>query len=146
MSIQSEDKLQSFIEKLLSLGYRVAEVSKKPQIYSINGVLVNIRVRSKFKRANGNRVFWYSVTFSVLKKVSWVIYITTTHDYFFMLPSSFLESLKDRTYPDRKNDNVGVFDIDWDDSSIFLKQGERIPIISYDLIDPKYCPILSGLP
>ncbi len=131
-NIEAKEKLEDFISKLESLGYEVREVSKKPQIYSINGELVNIRSRGKSKEtADGSTLFWYSIAFSVLQYVKWVIYLTTESDYFVMLPSSFLESLKDRMYPDRKNAGVGVFDIDWDGLMIELKQGERISIDDY---------------
>lgn len=131
-SSQAKEKLEGFINKLASLGYVVREVRKKPQIYSINDELVNIRSRGKFRvTSNGNRRFWYSVTFSVLQYVKWVIYITTESDYFFMLPSSFLESLRDRMYPDRSKAGVGVFDIDWDNMTIDLKQDKRISIDDY---------------
>ena len=131
-NIRAEEKLEGFINKLASLGYRVTEVRKKPQIYSINGELVNIRSRGKSKEpVDGSRLFWYSVAFSVLQDVKWVIYITTESDYFVMLPGSFLESLKDRMYPDKSKAGVGVFDIDWDSMTIELKQGERISIDDY---------------
>ena len=124
-STQAEEKLEGFINKLELLGYRVKKDHKKPQTYYINGELVNIRSRGKLKgTADGSRLFWYSVAFSVLQYVKWVIYITTESDYFFMFPSSFLESLKDRMYPDRRNAGVGVFDIDWDNEMIVLKEGE----------------------
>jgi hypothetical protein len=130
-STQAEEKLEDFINKLQSLGYRVTEVSKKPQIYSMNGELVNIRSRGKSKEIAGGRGFWYSITFSVLQEVKWVIYLMTESDYFMMLPSSLLESLKERMYPDRRNAGVGVFDIDWDNGMIVLKQGEIIRIGEY---------------
>jgi hypothetical protein len=57
--------------------------------------------------------------------------MTTESDYFVMLPSSFLESLKDRMYPARRNAGVGMFDIDWDNEMIVLKEGERISIDDY---------------
>ncbi len=131
-NVQAKEKLEDFINKLASSGYEVSEVSKKPQMYSINGELVNIRSRGKSKEtADGSSLFWYSVAFSVLEDVKWVIYLTTESDYFVMFPSSFLESLKDRVYPDSKNAGVGVFDIDWDSMMIELKQGERISIDDY---------------
>jgi len=131
-SIQSEEKLEDFINKLESRGYRIREVRKKPQIYSINDALVNIRSRGKHKdTADRSRLFWYSIAFNVLQEVKWVIYITTTPDYFVMLPSSFLASLKDRMYADRNKADVGVFDIDWDGLAIELSQGERISIYEY---------------
>jgi len=142
-NIQTEEKLEGFINKLASLGYRVTKVSKKPQIYSIDGELVNIRSRGKAKEtADGSRLFWYSVAFSVLQDVQWVIYLMTESDYFVMLPSSFLESLKERMYPDESNAGVGVFDIDWDGLAIELKQSERIPIDDYyhNLIHPEDYP------
>ena len=130
-NVQAEEKLEGFINKLASLGYRVTEVYRKPQIYSINGELVNIRSRGKSKETTHGRQFWYSVTFSVLQEVRWVIYLTTDSDYFMMFPSSFLESLKERMYPDKKNAGVGVFDIDWDNEMIVLKEGEIIRIGEY---------------
>ena len=139
---QAKEKLEDFINKLESRGYEVREVSKKPQIYSINGELVNIRSRGKSKEIAGGRGFWYSVTFSVLQYVKWVIYLTTDSDHFMMFPSSFLDSLKDRMYPDRKNAGVGVFDIDWDNEMIVLKEGEVIRVGEYyhDLTDEDYYP------
>ena len=131
-NIEAEEKLEGFINKLASLGYRVREARKKPQIYSINDELVNIRSRGKSQETTYGRRFWYSVTFSVLQYVKWVIYITTDSDYFFMFPSSFLESLKDRMYPDRKNAGVGVFDLDWDNEMIVLRQGDVIRIGEYN--------------
>ena len=65
-NISPQAKLKGFITKLASLGYRVREVRKKPQIYSINDELVNIRSRAKPKETvSENRSFWYSVAFSV---------------------------------------------------------------------------------
>ena len=141
-SSQSEEKLEGFINKLASLGYRIEEVRKKPQIYSINGELVNIRSRSKHKEASIGRLFWYSIAFNVLHEVKWVIYLTTESDYFIKFPSSFLENLKDRMYPDRNKAGVGVFDIDWDNEKIVLKQGERVSIRDYyhNLIKEDYYP------
>ncbi len=143
-NIEAEEKLEGFINKLASLGYRVREVRKKPQIYSINDELVNIRSRGKSKEIVGGRGFWYDVTFSVLQYVKWVIYITTESDYLFMFPSSFLESLKDRMYPNRRNAGVGVFDIDWDNEMIILKEGEIRHIGEYyhNLIHPEHYPRL----
>ena len=141
-SSQSKEKLEGFINQLASLGYRIEEVRKKPQIYSINDELVNIRSRSKHKEASYGRLFWYSIAFSVLQEVKWVIYLTTESDYFVMFPSSFLDRLKDRMYPDRSKAGVRVFDIDWDDLTIDLKQGERVSIRDYyhNLIDEDYYP------
>jgi len=141
-NVQAEEKLEGFINKLASLGYEVREVRKKPRIYSINGELVNIRSRTTFDQRTYGRRFWYSVHFSVLQEVKWVIYLTTGSDYFTMFPSSFLESLKERVYPDKKNAGVGVFDIDWDNEMIVLKQGEVIDIGEYyhNLIHPADYP------
>jgi hypothetical protein len=67
-NINADAKLKGFINKLVSLRYRVREVSKRPQIYSINDELVNIRSRWKPREtADGNRSFWYDVAFSVLR-------------------------------------------------------------------------------
>ena len=141
-SSQSEEKLEGFINKLASLGYRIEEVRKKPQIYSINGELVNIRSRSEYKEASIGRLFWYSIAFNVLHEVRWVTYLTTESDYFIKFPSSFLENLKDRMYPDRNKAGVGVFDIDWDNEKIVLKQGERVSIRDYyhNLTNEDYHP------
>ena len=68
---------------------------------------MNIRSRGKFKETvDGSKRFWYSVAFSVLRDVKWVIYLMTDSDYFVMFPSSFLESLTDRMYPDRSKAGV----------------------------------------
>lgn len=141
-SSQSEEKLEGFINQLASLGYRIEEVQKKPQVYSINGELVNIRSRSKHRNAVYGRSFWYDIAFSVLHEVKWVIYLMTESDYFVMFPSSFLENIKDRMYPARNRAGVGVFDIDWDNLMIVLKQGERVSIRNYyhNLIDEDYHP------
>ena len=142
-STQAEEKLDDFINKLDLRGYEVKVVSKKPQIYSINNERVNIRSRGKHKdTADGSRLFWYNIAFSVLQEVKWVIYLMTDSDYFVMFPSSFLESLKGRMYPDRNKANVGVFDIDWDGLAIELGQGERISINGYyhNLIDRECYP------
>ena len=141
-NVQAKEKLEDFINKLESLGYRVEVIKHRPQIYSINGERVNIRSRGKSKEIAGGRGFWYSVTFSVLQYVKWVIYLTTDSGHFMMFPSSFLDSLKDRMYPDRKNAGVGVFDIDWDNEMIVLKEGEVIRVGEYyhDLTDEDYYP------
>ena len=137
-NIQAKEKLEDFINKLESLGCRVSKVRNKPQIYSINGTLVNIRSRGTSKRIAGGMGFWYSVSFSVLEQVKWVIYLTTEPYYFVMLRSSFMNSLRDRMYPDNKNAGVGVFDIDWTEGYLVLKDGEleRIWDNLYDLNDP----------
>lgn len=139
-SIQTKEKLEDFINKLALLGFRVELHKKKPQIYSINGERVNIRSRGKSKEIAGGRGFWYNVAFRVLQRVEWVIYLTTDSDHFVMLCSSFLESLKDRMYLDRKNAGVRVFDIDWTEGYLVLKDGrlERVWDSLYDLSDPRF--------
>jgi len=141
-NVQAKEKLEDFINKLASSGYEVRAVRKKPQIYSLNDELVNIRSRGKSQETTYGRRFWYSVTFSVLQYVKWVIYLTTDSDHFMMFPSSFLGSLKDRMYPDRRNAGVGVFDIDWDNEMIVLKEGKVIRVGEYyhDLTDEDYYP------
>ncbi len=143
-NIQAKEKLEGFIDKLESLGYRVTKVHKRPQIYDINGERVNIRSRGRSRETVYGRVFWYSVAFSVLQEVKWVIYMTTTPDYFVMLRSSFLERLKDSMYSDRSKTGVGVFNIDWDNMMIELKQGETRSIGEYyhNLIHLEDFPIL----
>jgi len=130
-STEAKYKLEDFIDKLASLGYEISEVRKRPQTYNINGKLVNIRSRGKIKQtADGSRLFWYSIAFSVLEEVDWVIYLMTEANYFVMLPSSFLLSMKDYMYPDKNKAGVGVFDIDWDSLVIELK-GKRLSINDY---------------
>jgi hypothetical protein len=84
---------------------------------------VNIRTRGKTRPTlrNGRR-FWYSIAFSVIKEVPYVLYITTDADPFIVLPSSLLDSHKERMYPDNKS-STGVFDINWDDSTLKLRNG-----------------------
>lgn len=141
-NISAQAKLKDFIIKLASLGYRVREVSEKPRIYSINDKLVNIRSRSKHRNAGYGRPFWYDISFGILHEVKWVIYLMTESDYFVKLPSSFLESVKDRMYLPRNKAGVGVFDIDWDNLKIVLKQGELIGIDRYysNLIEQECYP------
>jgi hypothetical protein len=141
-SVESVDHLEDFVDKLASLGYTVQEVRKRPQLYRINDELVNIRSRGKHKNSSYGRSFWYSVTFNVLTEIKWVIYLMTSSDYFVMLPSRFLEHLKERMYPDRSKKGVGVFDIDWDNEMLVLKEGELVSIAEYyhNLIDPDDFP------
>jgi hypothetical protein len=130
-STQSEDKLEEFINKLESRVCRFKIDKRKPRIYFFNDERVNIRCRGKTKKIADGRGLWYSVSFNVLREVERVIYIGTSSDYFFMFPSSFLESLKDRMYSDKRNAGVGIFDIDYDSEMMVLKQGELISINEY---------------
>ena len=128
----AKDKLEGFINKLRFLGYEIELYSNKPQIYKIDGELVNVRSRGKYKQpTDTSRIFWYSVAFSVLQEVKWVIYLTTEPDYFVMLPSSLLKNLIGYMYSDFHKSDVGIFDIDWDNLDIVLKQGKREPIGSF---------------
>ncbi len=138
---QAEDKLDDFINKLESRGYEIKPVRKKPQIYSIDGELVNIRSRRAPRETEYGRVFWYDVAFSVLQDVKWVIYITTSSDYFVMFPSSFLEGLKDLMYPVERDAGKGVFNIDWDNEMIELKgETKSIGCYYHNLIEQKDFP------
>ena len=130
--VPCKKKVRDFLDKLLSLGYSVEEVSKRPQVYSIDNELVNVRCRGKVrKNAYGeDRVFWYSVSFDVLQNVKWVLYLTTTSDYFVMLPSKFLESLEDHMYDDYNKDSTGIFDIDWDGLTMELRD-KTIDLMPY---------------
>jgi hypothetical protein len=141
-NIGAETKLAGFVTKLASLGYEVREVSKKPQIYSINGEPVNIRSRSKHRNAAYGRSFWYDIPFSVLHGVTSVVYLMTESDYFVKFPATFLESVKDRIYLAENKAGVGVFDIDWDNPKIVLKQGEVVGIGQYyhNLTEPECYP------
>ncbi len=137
-NVQAKEKLEGFIDKLVSKGCEVRAVRKRPQIYSINGKLFNIRSRGMSKKIGGGTGFWYSVSFSVLQEVNGIIYLMTNSDYFIMLRSNFLEQLKDRMYLDRSKPNVGVFDIDWTEGYLVLKGGEleRIWDCLHDINDP----------
>jgi hypothetical protein len=130
-NITTKQKLDDFISKLESRNYNVELVSKKPQIYVIDDHRVNIRCRGKSRVTTYGRSFWYSITFNILQEVEWVIYITTSSDYFFMFPSTFLNSVKDRMYPATQKAGVGVFDLDWDNESIVLRHGDLIHISEY---------------
>ena len=140
--VTTKEKLEGFIDKLESLRYEIEPVSKKPQVYRIDGELVNIRSRSRIDQRTRGRRLWYSVSFSVLQEVKWIIYLTTDSDHFIMLRSRFLDNLRDRMLPDSKNAGVGVFDIDWDNQFIVIKDGKLEPIEEYyyDLSDPRYYP------
>jgi len=130
-STHTKEKLDEFINKLESLGYNVIPIRKKPQIFSINNELVNVRCRGKEKTIAGGRGYWYSIAFNVLQEVKWVIYVTTTSDYFFIFPNTFLDNLKDQMYLDKQKSDTGVFDLDWDNLKIVLKQGEIKSIDEY---------------
>ena len=130
-NVPAKEKLKDFITKLEFLGYKITVISKKPQIYSINDKLVNIRSRGRVKETTYGRVFWYSVAFAVLKEVNWVIYLTTTSDYFYMIPSKFLEDVKANMYEDTSKAEVGIFNIDWGNEHLELK-GKTIPISKYN--------------
>ena len=119
--VPCKKKVREFLHKLRSLGYSVEEVSKRPQVYSIDNELVNVRCRGKTREDTEGKVFWYSVSFSVLQDVKWVLYLTTTSDYFVMLPSKFLESLEDDMYDDYGKDSTGIFNINWDGLAIELR-------------------------
>jgi len=128
----SKDNIQNFVDKLVSLGYTVSEISKKPQVYSINGKSVNIRSRGKsVQLADGSRVFWYSIAFSVIPIVDFVIYLMTSPDYFIMVPSQFLGNLKEYMYPDYSKNGVGIFTINWDSLEIQLKHGQVKSLDNY---------------
>ncbi|GEM_PF-5734033 len=140
--VTAKEKLEGFIDKLESRGYEIEPVSKKPQVYRIDGELVNIRSRGNSKAIAGGKGFWYSVSFSVLPQVKWVIYLAANSDHFFMFPSSFLVGLQDRMYPDTKNIGVGVFDIDSSEGYLVLKGGDLKPAwtYEYDLNDRQLYP------
>jgi hypothetical protein len=128
----AEDKREEFLDKLVSLGYSVDQVSKRPQIYLINGRRVNIRSRSISKGdATRSRLFWYDISTNVLEDVDLVIYLMTEPDYFVMIPSSFLADLVDRMYQAEDIRSKRVFDIDWDDLTLVLQEGERVDIYSF---------------
>ena len=141
MTQRTNTKPEDFLDRLESLGYLVTRVTKRPSICSINGARVNTRSKSRARETNSGRSFFYSITYSVLQEVRWVIYITTDADHFFMFPSSFLGNLRERMYPDRKNANVGVFDLDWDNLGIVLRDGEvSIGEYYHDLVDRENYP------
>jgi hypothetical protein len=128
----AEDKREEFLDKLASLGYGVDQVSKRPQVYLINGRRVNIRSRSISKGdATGSRLFWYDVSTNILEDVDLVIYLMTKPDYFVMIPSSFLADLVDRMYRAEDIRSKRVFDIDWDDLTLVLQEGERVDIYCF---------------
>lgn len=121
-----EGKRESFISKLTSSGCDIQNV--KGQIYIIDGKKVNIRCRNKEKTIGGNKSFWYSIAFNVLEEVDYVIYLTPNS--YIRFPSNFLREVKDRMYYPSNGRHMGIFDIDWDDLSIILKDG-RINIDEY---------------
>ena len=124
----AEDKREEFLDKLVSLGYSVEQVSKRPQLYKIDGRRVNIRSRSIARDAYSSRRFWYDVNTNVLKDVDLVIYLTTEPDYFVMMPSAFLDDLVDRMYTAKGRGSARVFDINWDQLTIVLQDGEEVDI------------------
>ena len=85
---------------------------------------MNIRSSEKSEETTYGRRFWYSITLSVLQDVKWVIYLTTDSDHSMMFPSSFLDIHKDCMYNDGSRSGVGIFNIDWDNKMLVLKEGE----------------------
>jgi hypothetical protein len=130
-----EDKRENFISKLTSSGCEIQHVKKR--IYIIDGKKVNIRCSNKEKIISGDKCFWYSIEFNVLEEVDEVIYLTPNS--YIRFSSNFLRKIKDRMYYPRNGRYMGIFDIDWDDLSIILKD-ERINIAEYYhyLGDEKY--------
>jgi hypothetical protein len=121
-----EDKRENFISKLTSSGCEIQKVKKR--IYIIDGKKINIRCRSNEKIISGDKCFWYSIDFGVLEDVDEVIYLTPNS--YIKLPSNFLRKITDRMYYPRDGRPMGIFDIDWNDLSIILKDG-RIDVSEY---------------
>ena len=146
MAREAEEKREEFLNKLALLGYDVEQVSKRPQIYRINGHLVNIRSSTRPRNELGDRCFWYDISLNVLRKVEFVIYLTTEPDYFVMFPSSFLASLVDRMYRRKDRESTRIFDIDWDALDIILQGGEWVNIEKFycDLKDKNESPKFNG--
>jgi hypothetical protein len=136
-------KRDAFVNKLTSLGYKVVSIKRNPVIYRVNNKLVNIRVRDIPADTCTTR-FWYDLSTSVLNEVDYIAYLTTTPDYFIMMPSGFLKNISERMSTRPKHPNKRVFYLDFDSLKLELIGGERISINSYyhNLINEKSYPHL----
>lgn len=124
------EKREAFVNKLASLGYKVELIKQKPVTYRINGKRVNVRVRDIPADSAATR-FWYDLSTSVLDEVDYVAYLTTTPDYFVMMPSGFLAGVADRMSTRPKHPNKRVFYLDWDSLDLELSGGERVSVRDY---------------
>ncbi|HLA63165.1 MAG TPA: hypothetical protein VK610_01970 [Rhodothermales bacterium] len=124
------EKRDAFIAKLKDLGYKVDQIKRKPVTYRINGKRVNVRVRDIPADTVATR-FWYDLSTSVLDDVDYVAYLTTSLDYFVMMPSGFLKGVSERMSTRPKHPNKRVFYLDWDRLELELTGGERISFNSY---------------
>jgi hypothetical protein len=85
--------------------------------------------------------FWYSININVLNEAEWFIYLMTTSDFFVMFPREFFKKYKDRMYPDKSKKNTLVFEIDWGNLEIVLKEGHvGINDYYYNLEDKEEFP------
>lgn len=118
-----KSKIETFASRLTTLGAKIQEYEKRPQVFIIDGKKANMRCRNKERIISGNRSFWYSISFDVLEGVDCVIYLLKGG--FITLPPKFLSEIKDRLYYPRSGRNMGVFDIDEERLSIILQGGEE---------------------
>ncbi len=136
-------KVNQFIANLKPLGYSVTKFAKMPQVYSIDGRLVNVRCRRKARITDsyGSRSFWYDVSFRVLNEVDWVLYLMTEPSYFVNFPAAYLSQLSDQMYAPSRSRIKGVFDIRWDDLTLGLRDTEvDISAFAGDLMNRESYP------
>lgn len=119
-----EDKANDFISRFRAQGNVVIEdgADKREHVFTVirGGIeeRINIRCKKKEKEVNSNIRFFYSVSFNVLEKVDWVIYLLKSG--FLKLPAHFLFTRKKMMYYPSNGENTGLFDIDESDLSIRL--------------------------
>ena len=115
---------QNFIQHLKLQCGNVKKIHSGGELYSVNSQVLNIRCRTKEKVENGSRLFWYSFNYNLINSnVRYAVFITTTEEYFILLPIEVLSQLKERMYEARSNPSTRTFYIDWDELVLILKDG-----------------------
>jgi hypothetical protein len=111
----AKEKVEAFLDKLTAFGYKVEWQSDRPQVYRIDGKRVNVRSTVNIREeAHGVITIWYDVSEGVLSEVDYVAYITTTPDYFVLIPSDFLAGVYDEMYHANGKAGTRSFILNWD--------------------------------
>lgn len=122
-NLGAKSRVNAFVSKLRLLNYSVNQVSVKPQIYAINNKLINIRATANIREnTSGVVTLWYDVSENILEQVDYIAYLTTTPDYFVLIPSEFLANLYQDMYVASDKEYARSFMVDWDACFLLLKQ------------------------
>lgn len=138
----SNQKIDGFLKKLSLMNHKVEYVSSRPKIYSIDGKLMNVRSTINVREdRNGVQNFWYDVSENVLDRVDYLVYLTTTSDFFVLIPSEFMNRNFQFMYISNSNEYARSFMIDWDSCDMVMKD-KRVNVIQFyqDLIHEEDFP------